>query len=1127
MKTIFSKPNATCTVPVAVLRHAIGLLAAVFTLALMVGGCQTTSDRGTIGRLRNQKIDIEKVEIEGGLDKAMASYHRFLEETPDSALAPEAIRRLADLKIEKEYGILTEGQRQKKSAAAGLESPKMSAPAKTSPIVAGNRSASQASKPPAPLRDKADEAFEKRTTQSQPLPETTVDPAPLPEGGDDLAKAGPMQAIELYNRLLTKYPLYDRNDQVLYQMSRAYEELGRIDEAMKVAHRLVREYPNSRYIDEVQFRRAEFFFTRRKYLDAEDAYKSIVRIGKGSYYYELALYKLGWTFYKQELYEDAQHRFMALLDHKVAIGYDFDQTEDEQERKRTDDTFRVISLGFSNLGGAQSVVDFFEQNGSRRYENNVYQNLAEFYFNKRRYADASASYGAFIQRNPFHKQSPNFHMRVIEIHTAGGFPTLVLDAKKDFASTYGLKAEYWHHFDPKDRQDVLDHLKTNLTDLANHYHAFYQKPRKKEDKPAHFKEALHWYREYLASFPKETESPGMHFQMADLLLQNNAYAQAAVEYEKTAYDYPDHAKSSEAGYAAVYSHRKHLEIASQDSKAAIKREAVRSSMAFVENFPKHEKAAIVLGAAAEDLYAMQEFEKALAAGTQLIDQYAEAETNVVRTAWLVRAHSAYELRQYADAENAYVQVLALLPADDKSRVGLMDNLAASIYKQGEQSNAAQDYQAAADHFLRVGRMAPTSKIRVNAEYDAAVALIQLKAWKRAATVLVGFRELFPEHELQPEVTKKIAFVYKEDGQLSMAAREFERIETESGDDAIRKDALLVAADLYEQAKDQASALSVYRRYVGYFPKPVGVHLETRHKISQILKARNDQKAYLEELRQIIAIDAAAGKERTPRTRYLAGKGALVLAEIDYAKFEAIQLVKPFKRNLKKKQKLMKKTIKAFNKLVDYELGEVTAAATYYLAEIYTHFSKSLMESERPVLGFDIHRVEPGDTLSAIAKLYDANVDRIARQNKLNASRVIVVGKKLKIPRGLNPMELEQYELALEEQAYPFEEKGIEVHETNLKLIGQGVYNEWIEKSLRKLAVFMPARYAKDEEYSGVVASLESYLYAIERPLPPETLAEASGVADSSETVSDDQNPPVAESTNDGGLKAEDKEAKVQ
>ena len=37
----------------------------------------------------------------------MESYRRFLEETPESALTPEAMRRLADLKIEREYGYLT------------------------------------------------------------------------------------------------------------------------------------------------------------------------------------------------------------------------------------------------------------------------------------------------------------------------------------------------------------------------------------------------------------------------------------------------------------------------------------------------------------------------------------------------------------------------------------------------------------------------------------------------------------------------------------------------------------------------------------------------------------------------------------------------------------------------------------------------------------------------------------------------------------------------------------------------------------------------------------------------------------------------------------------------------------
>jgi hypothetical protein len=49
------------------------------------------------------------------------------------------------------------------------------------------------------------------------------------------------------------------------------------------------------------------------------------------------------------------------------------------------------------------------------------------------------------------------------------------------------------------------------------------------------------------------------------------------------------------------------------------------------------------------------------------------------------------------------------------------------------------------------------------------------------------------------VTKKIAYVYRENGQLSLAANEYERIERESQDQEVRKEALLIAAELHEEA----------------------------------------------------------------------------------------------------------------------------------------------------------------------------------------------------------------------------------------------------------------------------------------------------------------------------------------
>ena len=1074
----------------------------IWALPVLLIACQSMSDRDTIGRLRNVQIEIKEEKLQSGLEKAMQGYQRFLEATPESALTPEAIRRLADLKIEQEYGTFTHGgETANRAPAAAPEkalAAKLSAPERTRPEVSLEAEAGtppdRTSAPPS-FRGESEAQFEQRAAGKQPLPARTAPAAAPVEGADDLERASAREAITLYEKLLDKYPLYDRNDQVLYQMSRAYEELGQPQEAIAVMDRMVRQFPDSRYMDEVQFRRAEHFFTHRNYLDAEEAYASVVRMGVGSSYYELALYKLGWTFYKQELYEEALDRFIALLDHKVSVGYDFAQTEDEQERKRAQDTFRVISLSFSNLGGANSVVAYFADHGKRSYEDSVYSNLGEFYFDKRRYADASATYNAFVKRNPFHKKAPNFHMRVIEIHAAGGFPSLVLEAKKAFASTYGLQAEYWKYFEPAARPDVLANLKTNLTDLANHYHACYQDKRKAKEKPANFREALHWYREFLTSFPEETESPAINYQMADLLFENQSFGLAAVEYEKTAYGYPAHEKSAQAGYAAVYAFREHLAGVAARDKDAVKREVVRCSLKFADTFPKHEKAAIVLGAAADDLYGMHEYEQALAAAGKLLRDFSNSDADVIRAAWLVTGHSSYELQHYGEAETAYLKVLALLPAEDKTRPALVDNLAASIYKQGEQANAVQDYQAAADHFLRVGRMAPASKIRATAEYDGAAALIQLKNWNKAATVLVGFREAFPEHELQPEVTKKLAYIYKENNQLSAAAEEYERIEKESRDDDIRREALQVAADLHARGGNQKRALEVYRRYVDYFPQPVELNLETRNKIAEILKVRKDRKPYLAELRQIVTIDTGAGSRRTDRTRYLAGNAALVLAEDTYETFLAVKLVKPLEKNMPKKKGLMKEAINAFNSLIGYESGELTAAATFHLAEIYAHFSKALMTSERPELTFDYYIVKPGDNLSAIAKRSHCDVGRIAHANNLNKSNLIVAGKKLKIPRGLYPEELEQYELAIEEQAYPFEEKAISVHESNLKLIGRGVYNEWIDKSLQKLAVLMPARYAKPEEPSGIVASLETYIFATNRPAPAAPLQSDQGVAE--------------------------------
>jgi cellulose synthase operon protein C len=1015
-------------------RHVLTLIGAA-----VLAACSSAPQKDTLATLHEVAPDLQDVTVEGGLDTAMQSYQRFLEETPETQRTPEAMRRLADLKIEKEYGLNGTGELLELPApqAADLTGANAAATATPAASIGAAPVGSEQE-----LEQRAN-AQVTRVASAQDM----IQGGQLPENlEDDLARAGPLEAIQLYDRLLEKYPSHEHNDQVLYQKARAYDELGRTVEAMKVMEQLIAAYPHSKYLDEVHFRRAEHFFTRKKYRDAEGSYQAIIRMGPVSEYYELALYKLGWSLYKQEAYDEALDQYVALLDYKVSIGYDFDGQHEEGDERRIADTFDIISLSFSNLGGPEAVQQYFAGKGKRGYEDRVYRNLGEYYLTKLRYHDAAKSYNAFIAQYPLHKRSPHFSMRVIEIYETGRFPQLVLDSKKAFAGAYGLSAEYWRHFDVQQAPEVLSYLKSNLRDLANHYHAQYQDKSAAENKAANYTEAARWYGQYIASFRKDPETPAINYQLADLQLENKDYASAAREYERTAYDYAKHDRAAAAGYAAVYAHREHLKVVTEDTKLAARRDTVASSLRFADTFPDHEHAPAILGAAADDLYDMKDFAPALAAGRKLIDRYPNAAAPVRRSAWLVVAHSSLELADYPNAEQAYGQVLALTPAEDVSRAGLVENLAASIYKQGELANQQSNYRAAADHFLRIKQVAPTAKMRAAAEYDAGAALMHLEAWNEAATVLDAFRTTYPDHELNREATKQIAMVYRKAGELSRSADEYERVATESQDGEMRAEALLLAGQLHEEASSPDRALAVYQRYVEQFPRPVETAVETQFKIAEIYQRRSDTTNYHHTLEQIVKTDAAAGGERTARTRFLAGRSALVLAEQVYASFASLKLLQPFEQSLAEKQRRMTAATDAFGRLVDYQVGEITAAATFYLGEIYSDFSRSLRESERPA--------------------------------------------------DLAGAQLQEYEDALDEEAFPFEEKAIQVHEKNLELMsGDRLYNTWIEKSLARLAEMMPGRYAKAEISSGFLGSIDRYAYR--SPAAAAAAAAAAATADAS------------------------------
>ncbi len=654
---------------------------------------------------------------------------------------------------------------------------------------------------------------------------------------DSLNHSSFNNAVQLYQQLLEAYPDYRRNDTVLYQLARAYEMGGRNDDSLTVLNELIGKFPDTLLIDEVQFRRGEMLFLRRSYNEAEQAYQDVVKYGEESRFYEQALYKLGWSQFKLAWHEDSLEPFFELLDRKIR-NIELQEGENRLEQlsranqELVEDTFRVLSISFSYMEGSKSIDNFLDKREHPDYSYVIYMNLGDLYLEKERFVDAAETYEAFVVQDPFHPKSPLLQVEVIEAYKRGGFPSLVLEGKKGFVERYGMDGEFWLRNPPEENTAVAAHLKANLNDLAQYYHAEAQRDGKQSD----YREAAQYYRKYLAYFPGEADSANTNFLLAEILFESKQFGEATEEYERTAYSYPVHKRSAEAAYAAILSYREHEQTLAGSAKSEWHKQYLDSGLKFADTYPEHPESGAVLTTVAEDLFAQSEFDLAIAVGQAVVAKQPPVEPALARTAWTVIAHSQFDLLRFAEAESAYYRLRTFTPADDQeSSQEIKDRIASSIYRQGEMARNAGDLETAVTHFMRLGQAVPDSDIRITAEYDAAAALINLEAWDRATGVLEQFRRNYPDSEFAGDVTQKLAVTYLNSGRADEAAGEFERIAvTESSTDDVRREALWKAADLYKGAGSMSSEQRVLGDIIARYPNPLSESIEARYQAARNL-----------------------------------------------------------------------------------------------------------------------------------------------------------------------------------------------------------------------------------------------------------------------------------------------------
>ncbi|MCA0893314.1 tetratricopeptide repeat protein [Microbulbifer agarilyticus] len=834
------------------------------------------------------------------------------------------------------------------------------------------------------------------------------------------------------------------DDYLAYRLARARALDGNAPGALDALETIVQRNPESPFIAEALFRRGEAAFGRKQYRAAERDFAAVLSQGDTPFARN-ARYMLGWSQFKDARYKAASETFLTLMDDLLAENSEEQKLLgqlDKGERRLANDTLRVLALGFNYLGGAEVIESFVSDAGPRSYHHLLYRGLGNWYAETERYRDGAQTFLTFASRYPQTDEAPQMHVRAVEILQQGNFPSEVIPAKRDFVTRYGSRSGYWQTADDTKRHLIGTHLKPWLEELARFDHARAQALAKEAQNPKNrgkaaarakqqsreaFIAAAMLYREFTDTFPDDPKIPELTFLMAESLNEAGQYAQAFAAYRHVAWGISKETgtpppQATEAGYAAilmagrVYDAEK--QISNNEEQANLWLDLkTETSLRFADSWSQDPRALPAQLDAAHNLFAQYRHQETIDAAVKAAGWQPPPPPKQRRSILLLLGHSQFETENYPAAELAYAQLLAGMASDDPDYISTRDRLQSSIYKQAEvilsqvllTTNSMEfvaPTEEAIELLLRV-RESGRSAIAATAQYDAINQLMRLERWPRAHTELVDFRKFYPQHELTPTLTAKAVVVYQGMDLPEAAAKELLMLAKTDSDPSVRRNSLYLAAEQFEVAGNRARAIDAYQLYARDWRQPALQNLEAQHQLVTLYGKAGDQSARNQWLQSL-----ASNEVSEPRGRYLAAFAQNELADQSFARFERLALTLPLKQSLRNKKQAMETTVTDYKKVLEFGIAEFTTAANYRLAEIYRQLSRDLMDSQRP--------------------------------------------------NGLNPLELEQYEILLEEQAYPFEEKAIELHEANIKRTADGVYDEWIKNSFSSLENLLPARYRKPE-----------------------------------------------------------------
>lgn len=823
--------------------------------------------------------------------------------------------------------------------------------------------------------------------------------------------------LESYKNIVDSGIFYERMDELLYQTGKATTFTGNAQDAIKRLKLLVGLYPNSPLVDESMFRIAEAHFALGEYAKAEAQYKKLLAFGVSKEFYTKASFKLAWAVFRQDRYDEAdKHAFSVLSNFETLAGATDLSSLDLEDLDLAEDVLRLLAIQFSKQDSEKSIVATQTAQKTEAYAFLLHDALLGLYLAQDRFEEAAkvASHYASAYSNKF--EAYTMALNSIKSYQKGEFDIQAWNSKQDFVANFGIQSHYWSQLSEQQKSTVRPHLQRYGEELA---HLYYVRMEQNRGKAEHRKFALRSveYHMMLTQLSPLNDSNGEFiFLAAEALRDVGEFKRAIALYERAGFDEPKHKLTQRSAYAAVLTYDE-WSNANQTLPPAMIAGKRANILRYADRLPSDKETPELLAFLANEYFKEDAFEKAAETSTRvLLPELASAGTRYASL--LVRAHSLYALSQFALAERDYAQGLEdPLTSKRDLKEDLSERLALSIFRQAEQEN---DPARSAELYLKLVDVAPLTSLVPQALFNASTKQLELAQYSSAIASLSYLQAGFPKHALYNDATETMIYAYEQNGDWLEAADKLSAwsLVNQTSNPDVAANALFQSAEYYEKSGMGVQATESYQRFVDAYSDQFELSIEARDRIARHYKA-NDAGRYEKALAELVAFEGQNKARRTVRSANLAASAAFTLTKPLIARFEKTKLTGSLKSALRKKKVLLDEVVESMQALADYGIQEWQSAAVHETASLYRVLARDLLSSERPA--------------------------------------------------GLSELELEQYDILLEEQAYPFEEKALEVYAINRDKVRDDQYDEWIAKSFEALAEMNPTVYRRtvmEPEYAA-------------------------------------------------------------